>query len=128
MRSTGTAVRRAAAAAREALLAMASRQLGVPAAALRVEDGIINGGGRRVSYGALAGAVAAQAAPAVPAALMRPRDYRRIGRETPRLDLPAKLTGRAAYLQDLRLPGMRHARVLRPPSYRATLAALDTDD
>ncbi|MEP9350810.1 molybdopterin cofactor-binding domain-containing protein [Xanthobacter sp. KR7-225] len=127
MQSTGTAVRRAAAAAREALLALASRQLGVPAPALRVEDGIISGGGRRVSYGALAGAVAAQAAPAARAALKPPRDYRRIGRAAPRLDLPAKLTGRAAYLQDFRLPGMRHARVLRPPSYGARLAALDTD-
>ena len=39
---------------------------------------------------------------------------------------PAKVTGGAAYVQDLRLPGMLHARVVRPPSYGAQLIAVDT--
>ena len=44
----------------------------------------------------------------------------------PRVDIPAKVTGGAAYVQDLRLPGMVHARVVRPPSYGARLTECDT--
>ena len=44
----------------------------------------------------------------------------------PRVDIPAKVTGGAAYVQDMRLPGMVHARVVRPPSYGAQLTECDT--
>ncbi len=43
----------------------------------------------------------------------------------PRVDIPAKLTGGEAYVQDMRLPGMLHARVVRRPSAGATLRTLD---
>src|SRR6185369_482702 len=43
-----------------------------------------------------------------------------------RVDIPAKVTGGVAYVQDLRLEGMLHGRVVRPPSYKATLASVDT--
>ena len=49
-----------------------------------------------------------------------------MGQPIPRVDIPAKVTGGAAYVQDMRLPGMVHARVVRPPSYGAELIALDT--
>ena len=45
-----------------------------------------------------------------------------MGKSVPRVDIPAKVTGGATYVQDLRLPGMVHARVVRPPSYGARLA------
>ena len=48
-----------------------------------------------------------------------------IGKSLPRVDIPAKVTGGVAYVQDLRLDGMVHARVVRPPSYGATLATVD---
>ena len=44
----------------------------------------------------------------------------------PRVDIPAKVTGGAAYVQDMRLPGMVHARVVRPPGYGAQLTGFDT--
>jgi CO/xanthine dehydrogenase Mo-binding subunit len=44
----------------------------------------------------------------------------------PRFDIPAKVTGGAAYVQDMRLPGMLHARLVRPPSYGARLTGLDS--
>ena len=44
-----------------------------------------------------------------------------MGKPMPRVDIPAKVTGGAAYVQDLRLPGMVHARVVRPPSHGARL-------
>jgi nicotinate dehydrogenase subunit B len=42
------------------------------------------------------------------------------------VDIPGKVTGGAAYVQDMRLSGMVHARVVRPPGYGAELIALDT--
>jgi CO/xanthine dehydrogenase Mo-binding subunit len=44
-----------------------------------------------------------------------PAEYRVVGANAPRVDLPGKLAGRAAYVHDMVLPGMLHARVLRPP-------------
>jgi CO/xanthine dehydrogenase Mo-binding subunit len=59
--------------------------------------------------------------------LRDPATYLVIGKSLPRVDIPPKLVGAVAYVQDLRLPGMVHARVVRPPSYGARLSgALDT--
>jgi CO/xanthine dehydrogenase Mo-binding subunit len=61
-----------------------------------------------------------------PAAPLKPHDrFRFIGRSLPRPDLPAKITGRHRYLQDLVLPSMLHARVIRPPAHGATLQSVD---
>jgi CO/xanthine dehydrogenase Mo-binding subunit len=49
-----------------------------------------------------------------------------MGQSVPRVDIPAKVTGGAAYVQDMRLPGMVHARVVRPPSYGARLLECDS--
>jgi len=49
--------------------------------------------------------------------LKHPRDYRYIGKSIPRVDIPLKVTGGLAFVHDLRLPGMLHARVVRPPYY-----------
>jgi len=57
-----------------------------------------------------------------------PAARRVIGTSVPRVDLPAKVAGAPAYVQDLVLPGMLHGRVLRPPSPGATLARLDEDE
>ncbi len=51
--------------------------------------------------------------------------YRVVGHAVPRLDIPAKMTGGVAYVQDVRLPGMLHGRIVRPPSYGARLKSLD---
>ncbi|HET8567770.1 MAG TPA: molybdopterin cofactor-binding domain-containing protein [Candidatus Limnocylindria bacterium] len=56
----------------------------------------------------------------------RPASERTVlGRHVPRADVLAKVTGAPSYVQDLRLPGMVHARVVRPPAYDAALVALD---
>jgi nicotinate dehydrogenase subunit B len=51
-----------------------------------------------------------------------------VGTSLARRDLPAKVTGMPVYLQDMELPGMLHARVVRPPSYSARLAELDDQE
>ena len=58
--------------------------------------------------------------------LKDPATFKVIGQSVPRVDIPAKVTGGVAYVQDLRLPGMLHARVVRPPSYGAQLTDCDT--
>ena len=54
-----------------------------------------------------------------------PAQHRLVGQSLPRVDLPAKVTGGAAFVQDLRLPGMVHGRIARPPQYGAQLEAFD---
>ena len=59
-------------------------------------------------------------------ALTPPDRFTQMGKSLPRIDIPAKVTGGAAYIQDMRLPGMVHARVVRPPSSGAKLLDADT--
>ena len=122
----GTALRFAAAEAREILLAAAAAKIGVPASALTVSDGVITApDGKRTSYGEVAGAdllrreASAKAKPRPAAA------HTVIGTSVARRDIPAKVTGGVAYVQDMRLPDMLFGRVVRPPSYRAKLVSLD---
>ncbi len=128
MRGTGMAVRQAAAGARSMLLAMAARHLGVPVSGMSITDGVVRAGARSVSYWHLVAGGMSLPASIGRATLKAPADYRLLGRDVPRIDLAAKVTGGAAFVQDLRLPGMLHARVLRPPSYGAVLASVETGE
>ncbi|HEY7038172.1 MAG TPA: molybdopterin cofactor-binding domain-containing protein [Methylomirabilota bacterium] len=123
----GVQLRRAAATARQALLGMAAQRLGRPAADLEVADGAVRvkDGSASVGYGELIGdrTFNLKVDAAVP---LKPHDrFRFIGRSLPRPDVPEKVTGHHRYLQDLALPGMRHARVIRPPALGATLQSVD---
>jgi nicotinate dehydrogenase subunit B len=123
---SGTAVRFACAEVRGILLAAAAAKLGAPAADLRVSDGAVTGpGGASVSYGELAGLadLAREATAAVKP--KPPSEHRWVGKSLVRRDIPAKFTGRPAYVQDLRLPGMLFGRVVRPPSPGARLVSVD---
>ena len=127
VQDSGTAIQNAAAQARELLLAEAARRLGLPAENLRTENGaVISPDGKRLSYGELVavGMLHVQAQPK--SKLKDPMTFKVMGKPLPRVDIPAKVTGGAAYVQDLRLPGMVHARVVRPPSYGAQLTDCDT--
>ena len=64
-------------------------------------------------------------APNPKAPLKDPAAYRIVGKSVARVDIPAKVTGGEAYVHDLRLPGMLHARVVRPVRHGASLVALD---
>jgi nicotinate dehydrogenase subunit B len=126
--TSGMLLRRAAATARAALLEMAASELGTAPDALTVQDGMVmlpGKPGRRVSYAGLiaGGRFEREISDAAP--LKRPEDYHLVGTPAPRLDLPAKFTGQPAFVHDLRLPGMLHARLVRPPAPGATGASLD---
>ena len=123
----GQEVRRAGATAREALLALGAQRLGRPVTDLETADGMVRpkGGGAGVSYGDLIGdrQLGLKIDPKAP---LKPSSaFRYIGQSVRRPDVPAKVTGRHLFVQDLRLPGLLHGRVIRPPALGATAAGVD---
>jgi nicotinate dehydrogenase subunit B len=129
VQDSGTALRNAAAQVREILLVEAARQLSLPANQLRAEAGaVISSDGARLSYGQLVRANLLHAEAQPDSKLKDPGLFRIMDTSVRRIDIPAKVTGGVAYVQDMRLPGMLHARVVRPPSYGAQLAQLDTGE
>jgi len=120
----GSALKRAAAEGRAALLALASPRLGAPAADLRVRDGVVFVAaepGRRVTYGELIGGRTFDVKIPEKSATKDPREYTVVGKPVRRFDIPPKVVGAYAYVTDLRVPGMLHARVIRPPEAGAKL-------
>ncbi len=127
MQDSGTAILNAAAQVKALLVGEASRRSSVPVDQLKTDNAaVIAPDGRRFGYGELVSAelLHMQAAPQSP--LKDPGDYKMMNRRIQRVDIPAKVTGSAAYVQDMRPDGMVHARVIRPPSYGAKLTDADT--
>lgn len=126
MADGGTTVRAAAAQTREILISTAAAKLGAEAAQLKLENGkVVAPDGKSIGYGELIAGDVVHVKLNKQTKLKDPKTYSLVGKEFARVDLPAKVTGGAAFLQDLRLPGMVHARVVRPPSYGAKLRSVD---
>jgi CO/xanthine dehydrogenase Mo-binding subunit len=118
----------ASATAREALMALASARLLAAPEQLVVNDGVINVNGdtaRRVTYGELVGGRRFSRPVDSRARRKPPGTWTVLGTSVPRVDLPDLVTGRLEFVHDVRVPGMLHGRVVRPPSVGATLASLD---
>ena len=123
----GMQIRNAASTARIALLEDAAKRLSVKPEDLKVADGVISGGGKRVTYGELIGGkmFSLKLDHAKPAKAKEPKDYKLVGKPVPRVDIPGKVTGQFTYMQDFRVPGMLHGRVVRPPAMEAKLESVD---
>lgn len=121
----GMQLRQASAAARQALLAEAAKKLGTDQ--LTVANGVISGGGKKVSYAELIGgkSFSIKLDPKQPAQEKAPKDYKIVGKSQPRVDIPGKVTGSFVYMQDFKVPGMLHGRVVRPPAIGAKLESVD---
>jgi len=127
MSDGGVSVRAAAAHAREILVNAAASKFGVDASQLKLDKGRVTApDGKSVGFGELVANDAMRVKLNRQAKLKDPKTYSVVGKEFARVDIPAKVTGGAAFLHDLRLPGMVHARVVRPPSYDAKLKSVDT--
>jgi nicotinate dehydrogenase subunit B len=125
MQDGGTALANAAANVRMLLTREAAKAWQLDPAVLTTDGNghVVAPDGRRLGYGVLAASLSLHVQ-AVPGAPRRsPAQFRTMGKSLPRVDIPAKLTGGEAYVQDLRLPGMLHARVIRGPSYGTALVA-----
>ena len=119
-------VRQAGATARAMLLEAAAATWGVPAAQCRADNGTVvhRASGRQLSYGALADKAAVLPVPKS-VVLKEPSEFRLIGTPVSRVDTPAKVAGKAVFGQDVRLPGMLTALVLRCPVFGGRLAGFD---
>ena len=123
MQNSGTAIRNAAAQARALLVRQASAKLGVPEGELEATNGTVRAkDGRSATYGELAAGEALHVNAVAQSSFATKRNV--IGQSLPRVDIPAKVTGRPIYVHDLRVRGMVHARVVRAPSYAARLTSL----
>jgi isoquinoline 1-oxidoreductase len=123
-------MRRAAATARELLTALAAREWKLDAAALEVRDGVIAGPpGRTMTYADLArsaGTAAALGRAIRPDVALTPvTRWESLGRSVARSNARDLVTGAHRYPSDVVRPGMLYGRVLRPPSYGATLESID---
>ena len=137
----GPQVRQAAAAARKELLRRAAEKLSAPAEKLTVRDGVVSVVGnpsKRVSYAQLIGGkrfnvkIHAEGRGnelklAQDVKAKDPKEYTTVGKTVPRFDLPPKVTGEAVYIHDMRIPGMLHGRVIRPPTVSTAPVNIDED-
>lgn len=127
MSDSGMAILNAAANVRVLLAQAAAWRFAVAIDGIEMRDGVAHApDGRSVSYGDLAAMLSLQVA-AKPGVPRRNDNLRVIVESLPRIDIPAKVNGGEAYLQDMRLPGMLHARVVRGPSDGTRLKAADVD-
>jgi nicotinate dehydrogenase subunit B len=121
----GTQIRQAAATAREALLSQGAEKLGVARTDVTAKDGRVVANQKSISYAELVGGKKLSLKLDPKAPLKDPATYTIVGRPIARLDIPDKVTGRFEYMQDFRLPGMLHARVVRPTALKASLVSVD---
>jgi len=132
----GWPMRRVAAEARRVLLELASERFGVPVSQLSIHEGVITVtadqtrsatfgeliGGRRFNI-TLTGDTINDTTGV--AAVKAVQDLRIVGQSLPRYDIPAKVDGSLRWAVDVKLPGMVHARNVKPPFAGATLVSID---
>ena len=123
----GMQIRQAAATARKALLEMASQKLNVPAETLVASDGEVRpkAGGSGLTFAQVLAGNRFDLKLDPKAPLKDPRSYTLVGKPLPRPDVPAKCTGENIYVHDFSVPGMLHARVIRPAAIGASLISVD---
>jgi isoquinoline 1-oxidoreductase len=125
----GPPLREAAAEAKAVLKELASEQLQVPVAQLETKDGVIfdkTQSKNQVTYAQLTnGKKIARKLDKKPA-VESVSEFTIVNKPAIRIDAPEKVTGKALFAADIRLPGMVHAKILRPPAHGAKLKSVDT--
>jgi nicotinate dehydrogenase subunit B len=146
-----TNVRKVAAYTYQALLGLAATKLGVPVSSLSVADGVVTGGGKKISYGELVQGQHLELKIPVEGAMPKPdpagwvgmsslegltvtgdppmksvKDFKVLGTSFPAGHIPDKVTGKTQWSCDLTLPGMLHARMVRPSTLGSTLVSAGT--
>jgi CO/xanthine dehydrogenase Mo-binding subunit len=123
---SGTALFNAAAQVRQLLVESAARQWQLEPSTLSTRDAVIVAAdGRSMPYTEAIAGVDLHRYASARSPVAEPAQFKLIGHSLPRLDIPAKVSGGASYVQDMRLPGMLHARVIRPPRRGSTLIDVD---
>jgi nicotinate dehydrogenase subunit B len=118
----------ACATARETLLRLASERLGTPVDRLAAADGVIglrDNSAKKIGYGDLIGGKKFNLTLDPKAKRKDPREWTVLGKPIQRPDLPAIVTGQFEFVHNVRVPGMLHGRVVRPPAVGATVVTVD---
>src|SRR5712691_2407306 len=114
---------------RRVMMENSARKWEVPLAELSTEPSTVVHAktGRKLSYGEIAAfAQIPAAAPAIkPEELKKPEQYRLIGKDVMRVELPSKVNGTAQYSIDVQLPGMLYGAVLRGPVEGTSPVSID---
>ena len=124
----GPALRAAGAEARETLILLAAEHLKIPPARLAARAGFVVDGDNpaaRVAYATLVGGKRIEKRLQAKPALKAAGDFRVMGQALPPGGGRDKVTGKAVFAGDVRLPGLLHGRVLRPPAHGARLQKVD---
>jgi isoquinoline 1-oxidoreductase len=127
-RSFGPTWRAAGAAARGVLLGLAAETLHVPVSQLTVSAGVVTDSkdpSRHITYGQLTKGKRIERELTAPPPLKQPAEFKLIGKPLLRRDARDKVTGKAQYSGDIRVPGMLYASILRPPAHGAKLLRVD---
>ena len=128
-RAFGPLLRAAAAEARGVLLDLASQELRVPVSRLEVNAGVVSdrkNERKRITYGELAKGEPIERHLKLKPELKDVSQFQIMGQPKLRRDSLEKVTGKAKYAADIRLPGMLYAKILRPPAHGAKLKKADT--
>src|SRR3954463_6536244 len=130
-------LRNAAAESRRILVEQASKRLDVPVSELKVVDGTVSSGGKQITYAQLIGGkrfgeqvewnkqvgnfmdIKVQAKPKSPA------QYKVVGQPIERRDVAWKVYGTGDFVTDVRVKGMLHARLIRPPRAACKVRSVD---
>jgi nicotinate dehydrogenase subunit B len=123
IQTTAVPLRAAAAQARIALLEHAASLLETATDGLTVGNGRISGGGRSVGFAEVLRGVQIRLLLQRDHPVKDPRDYSIVGTSSMRVDIPDKVTGALTFVHDMRIDGMAHGRVIRPP-----YAGMDSGD
>jgi CO/xanthine dehydrogenase Mo-binding subunit len=123
----GVAMRQACADVRALFLAQAAKSLGCNANALTIHDGCFYRDGKSTgqNYWTLSGAVDLTGKATGEGTRKPAADLKTVGTSTPRLDLPDKIFGASAFIHDMHIDGMAHARVVRQPNRGATIGSIN---
>ena len=125
----GTQLRTAAAAARELLIGLAAERWSLNRTALSARDGTVSDGRERsIPYGELTAGRRLTETVRADAGLRPAAQWTIAGMDVPKVDARAMVTGRHRFTSDMRVPGMVHGKVLRPPAIGSRLSALDDAD
>ena len=121
-------LRQACAEARKALIDLGAKKLGVPASSLTTREGAVvstSDPSKRTTYGELIGGQRFNLEITGKAPLKKPAELKIVGRSIRAVDIESKVRSRTEYIQNLKVPGMLHGRVVRPPGINAKLVSVD---
>lgn len=123
--TSAMAVRNAAASAREKLIALAAVKLSVEKDTLRLENAVITGGPKRIAIYELLAGEQLTGEITTPQVIFAKTERKLVGKPLPRQDIEDMVAAKTHFIQDLRFPGMVHARIIRPAAYASKLVSID---